>query len=76
MAEPEKIVYEFDPVSNVKDETGYWRLVNASSQSCKVSGVLTPEPKGPSLLLLPLAAIGLIGMAVMTGEEKKGKRGK
>jgi hypothetical protein len=76
MADPEQVVYEFDPVSNVRDETGYWRLMKAVSTSCKTKGVPEPTPTGISPLLIPLFAIGLIGMAVMTEDNKKETRGK
>ena len=74
MAEPDQVVYEFDPVSNVRDESGYWRLMKKASESCKLKGVPEPLPTGISPLLIPIFAIGLIGMAYMTEEGKRGRK--
>lgn len=72
MAEPEQVVYEYDPVSNVRDETGYWRLLNRESKECALGITPAPSPTGISPLMLPLAVIGMMGIVMMTGDEKRG----
>ena len=76
MAEPDQVVYEFDPISNVRDESGYWRLLNKASESCKITGTPSqePTPTGISPFLIPLFAVGLISVAAMTESGTRGKK--
>ena len=70
---PQQIVYEYDPTTQVKDETGYWRLSEASSASC-AAGV-TPKPTAAGinpLLMLAAFPIALVGVAMIGGEGKRG----
>jgi len=70
--QPQQIVYEYDPVTNIKDESGYWRLSNANSTECKL-GQPPKQTGGISPWMLLLVPLGLIGFAAMEGEKKNAR---
>lgn len=65
----QQIVYEYDPTTQVKDDTGYWRLNEANSSSCAVG--VTPKPTGVNPLMLLMFPVALVGIAYIGGDAKR-----